>query len=64
MKRKITVVMAVELDVEGEGDKMQLAERIVHETRFPQPGSCGDMVYHVAGLDLSRVSVADLSNKP
>ena len=56
MKRKITVVMAVELDVEGEGDKMQLAEKIVRDMRFPRFGWSGHTDYKAGALSLSRVS--------
>jgi hypothetical protein len=57
VKRKITVVMAVALDVEGEGDKMQLAHEIVAGTRLPwSGGSSGDMVYAAGALGLLRVS--------
>ena len=48
--------MAVELDVEGEGDKMQLVEKIIESTRLPRLGLSGDMVYAVTALGLSRVS--------
>ncbi len=56
MKRKITVVMAVELDVEGEGDKMQLAQKIIESTRLPRFGSIGHMAYAAGPLGLLRVS--------
>jgi len=56
VKRTITVVMAVELDVEGEGDKMHLASEIVQATRLPQSGSSEHMAYHAVALGLLRVS--------
>ena len=56
MKRKITVVMAVELDVDGEGDKMQLARDVVEVTPLPLPASSGHMAYHAVALGLLRVS--------
>jgi hypothetical protein len=57
VKRTITVVMAVELDVDGEGDKMRLANEIVAGTRLPWfGGSSGDMVYVAGALGLLRVS--------
>ncbi len=60
MKRKITVVMAVELDVEGEGDKMQLARDVVATAwatgRLPRYGASGDTDYTATAIGLLRVS--------